>query len=154
MTDLTDFLHARYVDARRAAEGRRRFILSGFDGHDVEIRPDEPNHVFVGGQPILAEQYWAAATEADPDPAVIADLDAKEALVADLLADQHHADHEDPWYSCATITDGDAACLDAERAGGPCDCGRDARVERRLRILAQPFAGHPDYVGEVPTDTP
>jgi len=85
------------------------------------------------------------------DPAwVLADCTAKRALIADLLAETHQV-VEDCWYTCAAATedhDGEDTCDDTRR-GGPCDCGRDFRLVRRLRILAQPWATHPDYPKEM-----
>ncbi|MFH9579107.1 DUF6221 family protein [Streptomyces globisporus] len=118
MTDLADFLRARYAEDAQAV--RANWHRDG----------------------ITSERYHG--TPIDPTR-LLADLDAKLALLEDVVADRHDANHEDAWYSCATITEGEAACLDDRRLGGPCDCGRDVRVNRRLRILARPFAGHTDY---------
>ncbi|KQX27546.1 hypothetical protein ASD97_24920 [Streptomyces sp. Root63] len=121
MTDLADFLRARIAERRAIADTI----------HDLgcgEIRYDA---TCTCGQPAFAE----------------ADLDAKLALFEDLLAEGHERNEEDHWYSCAALTDedGNALCFDESRAPGPCDCGRDARINRRLRILARPFAGHASY---------
>lgn len=66
-------------------------------------------------------------------------------LIAAILG-QPHRQVDDGWYSCAQAADDDepepgSACLDEDRAGGPCDCGRDARVERLLRIMAGIYEG-------------
>jgi hypothetical protein len=82
------------------------------------------------------------------DPAqVLREVEAKRQLLDDLNADQHHRNEEDHWYSCAVLTDehGETLCSDEGRAPGPCDCGRDTRVARRLRLLGLPYADHPDY---------
>ncbi|MFI9618134.1 DUF6221 family protein [[Kitasatospora] papulosa] len=149
MTDLAGFLRARYEEARQNEHGKRKVIPSVFDGRDVEWRYaiGEPEALYVDGHPCPAEKYTEIATAPAPDPDAIADLDAKLALLNDLLADQHYRLEEDNWYFCAALKDEDGAalCFDESRAPGPCDCGRDARVNRRLRILAQPFADHPNY---------
>lgn len=78
---------------------------------------------------------------------VLADIAAKRALLDDLLAEHHRVVDGDCWYTCPAATEqreGDTNC-DDDRRGGPCDCGLDERTERRLRILAQPYAAHPDY---------
>jgi len=52
-------------------------------------------------------------------------------LIAELLAEKHQA-CEDSWYNCS------AADEYGKRNGNQeCDCGRDARVERRVRLLAE-----------------
>lgn len=98
----------------------------------------------------LSGQQLRATTRhiARHDPArVFREVEAKRQLLADVLADQHFRNEEDHWYSCAALTDdqGDPLCFDDTRAPGPCDCGRDDRVARRLRLLAVPYADHPDY---------
>ena len=148
MSDLADFLHARYAERRALAEAASPWPW--------KVNPDDSEEVLASDDVLVAEVFAlsgnqtrnTAAFIAANDPAgVIADLDAKLALLDDLLADQHYRLEEDDWYSCAALTDehGDPICFDESRAPGPCDCGRDAQVERRLRILARPFAGHPDY---------
>lgn len=150
VTDLADFLRARYTEQRSREEGKRRSRPSMFDGHSVEILyQDGVETLLVDDHPYPAEQYLAVATEPAPDPEVLADLDAKLAIVDDLLAEKHEV-VDDCWYTCSAATverDGGESC-DDDRRDGPCDCGRDARVERRLRILAKPFSKHADYKAE------
>lgn len=84
------------------------------------------------------------------DPArALRHVRATRELVAEILADGHyHA--EAPYYSCSQAREREgmiaevagppgppgSACWDEERAGKPCDCGRDARVARLLGIIA------------------
>lgn len=92
-----------------------------------------------------------AAFIARHDPArVLREIDAKRQLVAETLAEPHLYNEEDNWYTCAALVDqdGEPVCLNDSRAPGPCDCGRDARVGRRLRLLALPYAGRPGYRAE------
>lgn len=73
------------------------------------------------------------------------DIDAKRQLIEDIISDRHRV-VEDCWYTCPAATeerDGGESCH--EDANGQCDCGRDKRVERRLRLLAMPYADHPDW---------
>lgn len=75
------------------------------------------------------------------DPAAaLRRIAADRKLLDDFLADQHDRNIEDAWYSCGSLTDQDleGACLDETRLG-KCDCGRDARVERRVRLLAEGY---------------
>lgn len=83
MSEIADFLRARYLEARKREEGVRRMKCPGpFDGHDVVL--DSDGNVFVDGHEYPAEKYWEAASEPGADPFVIADLDAKLALVNEL----------------------------------------------------------------------
>ncbi|MGH3584875.1 MAG: DUF6221 family protein [Pseudonocardia sp.] len=150
MSDLADFLRARYADRRAIAIAATRGRAGIWTQADPERKhgwvEDEAGNtvVYDEGSP-TGEQAHHIATNAPAD--VLADLDAKLALLEDLLAEGHERNEEDHWYSCAALTDedGNALCFDESRAPGPCDCGRDTRVNRQLRILARPFAGHPDY---------
>lgn len=62
-------------------------------------------------------------------------------LLAHLLAERHHVNDGDCWYTCAAATeeqDGGETC-DENRQGGPCDCGRDDRLAKALRLLVAPY---------------
>lgn len=155
MNDLADFLRARYAEAKSQAESIRRITVptsATFNGYDVEWRydMDKGEVLHINGRPYPIEEYWRQVSEPAPDLEVIADFEAKLALLADLTSERHEVVDGDCWYTCAAATeeqDGGETC-DDNRRGNPCDCGRDARITRRLRILAQPFAGHPDYRSE------
>lgn len=97
----------------------------------------------------------AAAHIARNDPARrLRDVKATRDLVAAILAEGHyHA--EAPYYSCSQAREHEgmiadivgppgppgSACWDKDRAGKPCDCGRDAEVVRMLGIIAQEWEG-------------
>jgi hypothetical protein len=80
------------------------------------------------------------------DPArVLRRVKAARDLVAAILAERHAVIPGDEFYSCSQAADPDPApgeggpgsgCWDDERAGKPCDCGRDMRVARLLGIIA------------------
>ena len=81
------------------------------------------------------------------DPArKLRDVRAGRDLLAAILAERHDWVAGDEFYSCSQAVDyaglnhesrePGSACSDPDRAGQPCDCGRDARVERLLGILA------------------
>ncbi|MFH9765175.1 DUF6221 family protein [Streptomyces microflavus] len=127
MTDLADFLRARYNEARQREHAKLKVIPSIFDGHNVEWRYEmiESEALYVDGHPYPAEKYTEIATAPAPDPDVIADLDAKLAVV-DLLA--------------PIVAD--------ESYQGPDHYGGVDACEKALRLLARPFAGHPDYRDE------
>lgn len=67
-------------------------------------------------------------------------------LVAVILGEQHYSADVD-YYSCSQAQEGagmvggptgppGSGCSDPDRAGKPCDCGRDERVARMLGIIA------------------
>ncbi|MFC9268943.1 DUF6221 family protein [Streptomyces zhihengii] len=154
MNEIADFLRARYTEQRATAEAAVASSSMNWCPGD-RFLSDSVTEVETGAAVVIGpwehldhdlRQHIAAHDPA----AVLADLDAKLALLAELLAERHERNEEDHWYSCAALTDeeGNVLCFDESRAPGPCDCGRDARVNRRLRLLAQPFIGHPDYKGE------
>lgn len=95
---------------------------------------------------VNAPELGAHIVEHDP-ARVLREVEAKRKLLADVLAEPHFRNEEDNWYSCAALTDedGDPVCLDESRAPGPCDCGRDVRVARRVRLLALPFEERPGF---------
>ena len=81
------------------------------------------------------------------DPArKLRDVKSGRDLLAAILAEKHDWVAGDEFYSCSQAVDyaglnhesrvPGSACSDPDRAGRTCDCGRDARVERLLRILA------------------
>jgi hypothetical protein len=95
----------------------------------------------------LAEGRHAARN----DPArILRRAKAVRDLIAVILAERHDYNDGDPWFSCSQATvpgdDGEpgSGCANDERAGKPCDCGRDARVARLLGIIASEWedAGH------------
>lgn len=125
MSEIADFLRARYLEARKREEGVRRMKFPGpFDGHEVEV--DHDGRVLIDNHEYPAEQYWELASEPGADPFVIADLDAKLAIVKHMEETLKFAEGD-------TEVDHYGA-LDA--------------AEQTLRTLAQPFAGHPDHKGE------
>lgn len=83
-------------------------------------------------------------TRADPT-AALARIRALRALVDDLAGEKHRV-LDDPWYTCQAATEDRDGGRYAETDGaGPCTCGRDERVERRLQLLASAW---PEYQAE------
>lgn len=167
MSEIADFLRARITERRALAVAAAEKAGSG----DWRYKPGDDHVSWVEfseyASPVNRETWYPLVTEAqtyvgdmlDDDlghhiaannpAAVIADCDIKLALIDDLLAERHEV-VGDCWYTCVAATeehDGGETCNDDWR-GRPCNCGRDARVNRRLGILAQPFTGHPDHKGE------
>jgi hypothetical protein len=159
VSEIADFLRARYAERRAVIEAMPRgpweWVKAESDTGDYETLCGPGGEVLSAAD---AESYKAWIEKHDAldgyldlvqPEGMLADLDAKLALVDDLLAERHEV-VVDCWYTCAAATeenDGGETCDDGRR-GGDCDCGRDARVNRRLAILAQPFARHPDHKGE------
>lgn len=149
MSEIADFLRARYAERRALAVAASPGPWHASEESDEVLAVD--GITVAEGFALSGRQLRATVDHiATHDPAdVLADLDAKLALVDDLLAERHEV-VDDCWYTCAAATeahDGGETCDDG-RLGGPCDCGRDARVNRRLAILARPFVEHPDHKGE------
>ncbi len=117
-------------------------------------REDGTHHVFAasdrkvhrdGGYPAdWPPEVVNPAADADHiarhDPAaVLRRIAADRALLDDLLAERHYVNDGDCWYTCRAATeerDGGENCNDEER-GKPCDCGRDTRIHRYVRHLAE-----------------
>lgn len=121
---LVAFLRARYMEARERENQKRRSIPSPFDGRDVEFRysKGQQGEVFIDGRPFPADEYYAIATEPAPDPAAIADLDSKLAIVSEYeQAAQFYSAHPSA------------------------PAGEAHGLRTALRLLAQPHADHPDY---------
>jgi hypothetical protein len=82
------------------------------------------------------------------DPARrLRDVKATRDLVAEILTEGHYY-AEVGYYSCSQAREGfglasgltgppGSGCSDPERAGQPCDCGRDWQVARLLGIIAR-----------------
>lgn len=122
MSEIAEFLRARYAEDADAVRAN------------------------WNGKGITSERFHG--TPIDP-VRLLADLDAKLALVDDLLAERHQV-VEDCWYTCPAATetrDGGETCNEVD-SGKPCNCGRDTRVARRMRLLTMPYATHPGYRGE------
>jgi hypothetical protein len=123
--------------ARPPQASYEQYTVTDYLGDGVVIvRPENADDDGVGKH--VAE--W--------DPArVLREIDDKRQLIADLVAERHLVNDGDDWYTCAAATeerDGGETC-DDDRRGKACDCGRDARVGRRLRLLARPYALRPRY---------
>lgn len=149
MSEIADFLRARIAERRALAEAASPGPWHANEEHDEVLAAD--GITVADGFALSGRQLRATVDHiAANDPAdVIADCDAKLALIDALLAERHEV-VGDPWYTCAAATeehDGGETCNE-DWLGRPCNCGRDARVNRRLAILAQPFIAHPDHKGE------
>lgn len=151
--DLIAFVRARLDDEEKAARLMNEYYPSPWDTADrgwmARVVADEPDYREV----TRLEQWNGMADGPDVpwlgdiinhiarhEPArILAQVEAARAMLDDLL-NEPHTSVDDPFYSCAVIAKGDEA-----RFSGPCDCGRDARVYRRLCLLALPNSDHPEF---------
>lgn len=133
MSEIADFLRARYQERRQQENAKRCRIPSVFDDHDVEFRytVDEGEQLFVDGRPFPADQFWATASEPAPDPDVIADLDAKLAVVTVYENAERARAVAVPGTQTHDLMTGAANTM-----------------RRAMYLLARPFAGRPDHKGE------
>ncbi|MER6492690.1 hypothetical protein [Streptomyces griseorubiginosus] len=192
MSEIADFLRARYTEARERETSTwavRRHLP--FEWTHVYEWNEEYYEVGDFKQRMSVEDFQTAYGEAAPDAAVLADLDAKLALVDELdapdgpvLAEaQLHARFAHPAWEYG-VTEGPRKQWDdidvppCDDNGNPepgwernVDAGRNGwerwdyteesywrrlrpngarpqHIPRGLRILAQPFSGHPDHKGE------
>lgn len=151
MDELVEWLRARLDEEERIARAATLgpWVQSGIGDYGWTVdfgRPGAGVETADSDQGLADADFIAAHNPAR----VLRDVEARRQLLADLLSDQHHRNEEDHWYSCAALidADGEPLCFDDSRAPGACDCGRDARVARRVRLLALPYADHPDYRDE------
>ena len=110
---------------------------------------DEEDEITDGdGLRLATINSFAVTTHiARNDPArVLRRVAVTRELVAAILAEPHDWNPGDEFYSCSQAIDPyglnhddrepGSACTDPDRAGKPCDCGRDQRVARLLGIIA------------------
>lgn len=156
MADIAQFLGARYAEEKRQAlaargAGNGRWYLTDWTPNGRQIEAADPDQFTIydeGGH----DEHQALHI-ATWDPArVLADLEAKRAILAEVLSWKHDYIDGDTWFSCAqavSTLDEESApgsgCADEDRAGGPCDCGLDRRRATILHAMAAPYAEHADH---------
>lgn len=156
MTSPLDFLRATHAAAQAEAEAARDVDYARCGAWEARgpypaacgeadgvSRPRGNLRSEIGTDDIFldAELPWNLIPHmARHDPAAtLRRIAADRKLIADLLAEPHEVVEGDCWYTCAAATekhDGGTTCDDT-RLGKPCDCGRDARVERRVCLIAE-----------------
>lgn len=205
MSEIADFLRARYIEAKGRQQRIFRDTYEPGATCPICTRPTWGMRMYGGDEHRLASfepcghdtndpAVVARFQEPAPDPDVVADLDAKLALIDEIEvpldddlepatdAELHALESHPAWEYRTTMgprkqwDDIDVPPCDREGEPEPgwernVDAGRDgwerfdyteesywrrprlggprkAYIERSLRILAQPFAGHPDHKGE------
>lgn len=157
--DIVEFIQARLSEdwhlARQAAWYGENAAWIYLAWHDTASGPEcglviSDRHVGVGlfkDDPLRPAEAEHIARH---DPArVLREVEAERALLDDLLAEPHRL--ADDWYTCRAYDpqrlheDREDGTLPPLLPGATCTCGRDAALDRRLRLLATTWSDHPDY---------
>jgi hypothetical protein len=149
LDELIAFTRARFDDAERFA-----YLLGGTtwtavdDGVFVQADPMPRDSIAQACSPFVAQ--WMAACH---PRAMQRDLDLKRAILATAIAIPHRHVEDDSWFSCSQavsewVDDAEpgSGCSNEDRAGKPCDCGRNELVWSIACQLASEFAAHPQYL--------
>lgn len=134
-----------------ARDGTWAAEVPGMGSQWAVRRVSEPGRYIAGGMRIDIAHHIARN---DPDR-VLRRVKATRDLVAVILAEQHDYNPGEEFYSCSQAREGagmvggptgppGSGCGDPDRAGQPCDCGRDAKVARMLGIIANEWEDIPD----------
>ncbi|MFI8872462.1 DUF6221 family protein [Streptomyces sp. NPDC055243] len=133
MSEIANFLRTRYAERRALALAAKPGPWHSDGGSVYAAHPTDE----------VVDYTESADHIAANDPAdVIADLDAKLALVEMHPPEEIPEHSRRPWHTFTVQCASESWKVygDAEnRVEYPC---------RTLRLLAQPFAGHPDHKGE------
>lgn len=161
---IVEFIEAQLDhEAELAQRVADRYVIPE-DAYIVEKEPER------AGQPFWPTPTVESAFMRHPDPdisaglelvrmhspaRVLADVQAKRAILAEVLSWNHAHIDGDTWLSCAQAVDPHdedgtpgSGCADEKRAGGPCDCGLDRRRVMMLNALAAAYAGRPGFKPE------
>jgi hypothetical protein len=128
---ISEFLRARYTEARDKEAGQQS-IRGDLPFQWTAVYNQDDPHVMLGEfHRVGMDEFFAQYGESAADPDVIADLDAKLAIL------DEHPDVNDG--NCGTCVDG--------QWGYPTHGGSSPQRFpcRTLRLAAVPFAKHPDY---------
>lgn len=125
--DLTTFLRARYAEQREAEMSKRR--TKDETPPYTMIRDWDSAYVLLGEgdsrlRPRLTiEEFNERYTDPDPDPFVLADLDAKLGIIEQFTMIE----------------------LPAQSNGDTAAVGAYVKMQTVLRLLVRPYADHADY---------
>lgn len=142
MDDLVQWLRAQLdEDAARAAQWHNLEC-------EIHTHLDRGLLAAVAASQMLQDVPGAVCDCGGP-ARVLREIDAKRQLLADALAETHFVNADDGYFTCAAATEErDGGSSDQRVEPGACDCGRDERVTRQLRLLAWPYAGRPGFKAE------
>ncbi|MCX5202510.1 DUF6221 family protein [Streptomyces sp. NBC_00237] len=117
--DLVDFLRARLDAIQRREEGQRS--ISGNLGFDWTQYGGDDDYVLIGkDERVPVDEFYERYGESAADPQVLADVDAKRRIVDGIADADPHGAHITGMFTAWDV----------------------------LRLLALPFADHPDYQPE------
>lgn len=135
MNDLTESLRARLNEDEQAAVAAEKQRTS--EREAVEYLIAAGAKIEITNDPVEPRSPVAGHIARHNPARVQAEVEAKRRILADLLAEPHYAWDERSEYGCPKYDTTWADIMgDAEQT---CTCGRDERVERRIRILLRPY---------------
>jgi hypothetical protein len=140
---IAEFIEARLLEREQAAAKNLELYAGFFPSYTWAQVLCDPVTGSFGGQTRSRNVSTGMYVAEMSDPAsVLSDVSQTRSLVAEILSWPHDYNDSDPYYSCSqAVEPGDdtappgSGCTN-ENAGKPCDCGRDARVLRMLKIIA------------------
>ena len=135
MSGIVEFLRARYTKAREREEGTRG-VPRNLPFKWTHVIDRDAEYVQIEGhQRMSADAFYEQYGQPASDPTVLADLDAKLAILDEHPDAPGWDGHEVDGRVCRTCGE---ISQDGGLTGDPYPC-------RTLRHLALPFAAHPDY---------
>lgn len=128
----------------RVVTGPREWLEAELDRVEAAARGVGSWSVMPDGRAVSSDDHLIVAARHTvghialhgPD-AVLRRIRADRALLADLDGEWHTV-CSDPFYTCASATvEREGERNPSTRPSDGCDCGRDERVERRVRLIAE-----------------
>jgi hypothetical protein len=154
-SSIVAFLEKQLQDEEDAARRMEAVYPTPWDSYDrgwmVRVQAGPPGwHEVVRLEQKFAPEgleWLAGAIEhvalQAPDQ-TIRRIEAMRALIADISAEKHRV-IDDQYYTCPAATEErDGGSYGETDGGGWCSCGRDERVQRRLRHLASVYPDCPE----------
>lgn len=145
ITELLAFLNACLTEDDATARA------TTWEGSGNSLRWEEVASAtldFGGDEVYLGDRTIKEHVQRHQPARVLTDSEAKRALIADLLAEQHTV-CTDHWYTCCAATKerdgGTCPRNDHNHLSDACTCGLTDRVIRRLQILARPYTDQTGY---------
>ncbi|MFD8949449.1 DUF6221 family protein [Streptomyces xanthophaeus] len=159
MEDLVQFLRARLNEDEAPARGTGTPLNwhqgphsddpDWTDAETVLMWPPEhhtPYEQDKHWRGLDARESGLAAHIARHDPArILAEVTAKRKVIGQLEAMPHYAWDGRDEYGCPKVMPAEEWARGMAGVPQDCSCGRDAHVTSVLRLLALPYASHPNY---------
>lgn len=146
--DLVAFIEARLRDDQEVAEAIDVPDWRAESSWMCELIDPLPSQkrLYDGQFPLITAEDVEHIARHDPSR-VLRDVGAHRRLLADIVA-QRHVLNDREWYGCRALAEALDPDLPDLPTGRPCSCGRDADVERRLRLLAAIWSDSPGFRSE------